>query len=226
MDSSNSEIIYQRGVELVNALCRWILNNNRLPAKTIFDPTENTMFQRMKHLRSSYNGKGTMRWFNAYEIIIDSYDLNYILKSPFELDEFKERKSIQSKLRWENPEYREKQKQGIAHLNRSEIVKKSLDNPESRRKLSESGKIAQNRPDVVANRKTRMESPEYKEKISGANHHNAKIIERYDLITNQVIETYHGGHQLLMQQKFDPRAVYDCCNGKKSKYKEFGWRYV
>ena len=226
MDSSSSEIIYQQGIELVNALCQWIVTNNRLPKKTIFDPIENKMFHRLKHLRSSYNGKDGMRWFDAYEIIIYNYNLSYILKSPFELEEFKKSKSIQAKQRWENPEYREKYKKAIAHINRSEIVKKALDNPESRRKISESGKIVQNRPEVIAARKSRMESPEFKAKISGANHHNAKIIERYDLITNEVLETYHGGNQLLKQQNFDSRSVYECCNNKRAKYKGFGWRYV
>ena len=80
--------------------------------------------------------------------------------------------------------------------------------------------------EVIAARKSRMESPEFKAKISGANHHNAKIIERYDLITNEVLETYHGGNQLLKQQNFDSRSVYECCNNKRAKYKGFGWRYV
>lgn len=58
-----------------------------------------------------------------------------------------------------------------------------------------------------------------------AEHHCARKIGRFSLV-GELLETYHGGRQLMEQQGYCPGNIYKCCKGKLKEHKGFIWRYL
>ena len=63
-------------------------------------------------------------------------------------------------------------------------------------------------------------------KKRGSKCYRARIIERYDLLTGETIQVYHGGYREMVAQGFNSSNVYQCCQGKRNKHGGFGWRYA
>ena len=64
-----------------------------------------------------------------------------------------------------------------------------------------------------------------KETLKGALHPSARKIGRFSK-RGKLLETYHGGNKIMIEQGYTPTNVSACCRGRIKHHKGFIWKYL